>query len=344
VASNWPSGTLVDDAYLLTLPADWPDEGYEIAAELQVVPAADQPPYHPVSPTNVQFGGGVLMQGYDLAINQLTAPPASDMVIAHPGDTLDITIGWQALQLIEERLGGFAHLVDAKGTPLLQADHWIDFPGPSTWVWCPSVQQVDRYQMRIPENAPVGVYWPAIGLYSRDAVDRLPVQNEDGESSGDAYRLPPVKILAVDPDIRPEREIFAAIDDFATLKGYDLDLPEEGLRPGSQFVLTLYFDVQTESPQDLTRFVHLIDPGFGMAAQVDSQPDDGKNPTWSWISGETVVDPVRLTLATDARPGVYSLRVGLYDPATGVRVPLRDRAGVPLPDDQVILTELQVEE
>jgi hypothetical protein len=81
-----------------------------------------------------------------------------------------------------------------------------------------------------------------------------------------------------------------------------------------------------------------------MAAQVDSQPDDGKNPTWSWISGETVVDPVHLTVAADARPGVYSLRVGLYDPETGVRVPLRDSAGAPLPDDQVILTELRVEE
>jgi hypothetical protein len=344
VASNWPPGTLVDDAYLLTLPADWTDEAYELAAELQVAPAADQPLYHPVSPANVRFGDGVLMQGYDLAINQVTVPSASDIVIAHPGDALDITVGWQALRLIEERLGGFVHLVDARGTPVLQADHWIDFPGPSTWVWCPSVQQVDRYQLRIPENAPVGVYWPTIGLYSRDAVDRLPVQNEDGESSGDAYRLPPVKILAANPDIRPQREIFAAIDDFATLKGYDLELPEEGLRPGGQFLVTLYFDVQAESTQDLTRFVHLIDPTLGMAAQVDSQPDDGRSPTWSWTPGETVIDPVRLTVAADAPPGFYSLRVGLYDPATGVRVPLRDSADVPLPDDQVILTELRVEE
>jgi hypothetical protein len=342
-ASNWPPGTLVDDAYLLTLPTDWPDDTYELTAEFRAEPATDQPSYHPENSTDVRFGDGMLMQGYDLEINQLSVLASNDLLVAHPGDALDITIGWQAMQLIEERLGGFVHLVDTKGTPLLQADHWIDFPGPSTWVWCPSVQQVDRYQLRIPENAPAGVYWPVVGLYGRDAVDRLPVQNEHGESSGDAYRLPPVKILDVNHEIQPQHEVFAAIDDFAVLKGYDLELPEEGLRPGSQFVLTLYFDVQTESPQDLTRFVHLIDPVFGMAAQVDSQPDDGKNPTWSWISGETVVDPVRLTIAADARPGVYSLRVGLYDPATGVRVPLRDSAGVPLPDDQVILTELRVE-
>jgi hypothetical protein len=190
----------------------------------------------------------------------------------------------------------------------------------------------------------VGVYWPVIGLYSRDAVDRLSVKDEDGQLSGDAYRLPPVKIQAENPGIRPQREIFAAIDGFATLKGYDLELPEEGLRPGSQFVVTLYFDARTQSQQDLTRFVHLIDPSFGMAAQGDSKPDDGRNPTWAWASGETVVDRVRLTVAADAPPGVYSLRVGLYDPATGVRAPLRDSAGASLSDDQVILAELRVKE
>ncbi len=176
------------------------------------------------------------------------------------------------------------------------------------------------------------------------ALRLLPVQTETSEALGDTYRLLPVKILADRPDVQPQYEIVAKIGDFATLQGYDLELPDDGIRPGSQLTVTLYYESQARSQQDWTRFLHLIDPVLGMAAQVDSQPDDGRNPTWAWVPGEIVVDPVRLTIAADARPGVYSLRVGLYDPTTGARAPLLDSADKPLPDNQVILAELRVEE
>jgi hypothetical protein len=69
----------------------------------------------------------------------------------------------------------------------------------------------------------------------------------------------------------------------------------------------------------------------------------GKNPTWSWVSGEIVTDEAVLTAAPETPAGSYELRVGLYDAAAGgAWVPARDNRGRPLPDAQIVLTKLDV--
>jgi hypothetical protein len=81
-----------------------------------------------------------------------------------------------------------------------------------------------------------------------------------------------------------------------------------------------------------------------MADQVDSKPSNGSNPTWAWIPGEVVLDKVVLTLPDSVPPGQYSLLVGLYDPATAERLPVRNRDGAAQSDGIVTLTELLVEQ
>jgi hypothetical protein len=285
----------------------------------------------------------MLLADHTLAINGRSIPEAAEPLVAFQGDVLQWLFNWQALQPIPVDYHSFVHLVDSSGLLWAQDDQATGQPGQPTSSWAVAEQQLDYYLVRIPHDAPAGIYWPAVGVYDYASLERLAAYDESGQLLDD-YQLPSIKVLARELAAPPAHEVSVEIEDMGVLLGYDLDLPEAGLRPGSQFTVTLHFRADAPSSQSLTRFVHLASPALGMAAQSDSQPDDGRNPTWSWISGEIVVDPVQLTVAADAPPGVYSLRVGLYDPATGVRVPLRDRAGVPLPDDQVILTELQVEE
>ena len=97
----------------------------------------------------------------------------------------------------------------------------------------------------------------------------------------------------------------AQLGDLATLVGYNLGLPAAGLRAGSQISVTLYYRANAVTDLDLTRFAQLYSPELGMAAQQDSPPAQGGNPTWSWVPGELIADAVVLTVAPEARPGPY---------------------------------------
>ena len=182
-----------------------------------------------------------------------------------------------------------------------------------------------------------------VGLYEFKGVDLLPVADANGQVVGDTYRLPPVKVLGSGPAARPQHVVSAQLGDLATLVGYDLTLPETGLRAGSQISLTLYYRSDKATDRDLTRFAQFYSPELGMAAQQDSPPAQGGNPTWSWVPGEIIADNVVLTVAPEAQPGPYELRVGLYDVAGGgARLPVYDDKGRPLPDAQMLLAKLDV--
>ena len=76
-----------------------------------------------------------------------------------------------------------------------------------------------------------------------------------------------MKVLGAGPAVRPQHEMSAQLGDLATLVGYDLALPETGLRAGSQISLTLYYRANSTTDLDLTRFTQLYNPESGMAAQ-----------------------------------------------------------------------------
>jgi len=106
--------------------------------------------------------------------------------------------------------------------------------------------------------------------------------------------------------------------------------------------LTLWWQALRAPRGDYTVFVHLFDPASeAVVAQSDAMPRGGAYPTSWWAEGEVVSETVTLSLA-DVPPGRYRLAVGLYTwPAP--RLPARDAAGVPIPDDRPVLpVEIEV--
>jgi hypothetical protein len=281
------------------------------------------------------------LKGYDLERTQ-AADPVADLQVARPGETLDYTLYWQAKKPPTVNYHGFVHLVDLAGQTIDTQDHLAGSFFRAPMLWDTFTLQPDRYQVAIPETTPNGLYTPEIGLYDFTTLERLQTSGATGEPLGDSYRLPAVKVLGRNPKVTPQHSIDARLGDSIALLGYDLSLPEAALQPGSTYSLTLYYRSLAPEPQDLTQFVHLYDAERGMASQHDSPPQRGANPTWAWVPGEIIVDTIAMKVDPKAAPGTYSLRVGMYNPVDGARLPVRNKSGDLLQDGQIPLTELTI--
>lgn len=111
------------------------------------------------------------------------------------------------------------------------------------------------------------------------------------------------------------------------LVGYEFHITE--LRPGDQFLLTLYWQALQPLDRDLSVFVHLTDENGIVQAQRDSFPGAGNAPTSDW-SVDLVIPDEHVVTIPDTAPAPHSLRVdvGLYDFATGERLTVGDKPPV----------------
>ena len=113
----------------------------------------------------------------------------------NPGDELRVKLTWQALSVIDQRFTAFVHLLGpanpATGSPLwAQDDHE---PGQGTYAtdrWSQGEIVIEGFQLRIPEDAPVGEYTLTTGFYSLDSMERL----GRSDSSGDVIELAKVML------------------------------------------------------------------------------------------------------------------------------------------------------
>ncbi|HEX9373577.1 MAG TPA: hypothetical protein VF897_21365, partial [Roseiflexaceae bacterium] len=104
------------------------------------------------------------------------------------------------------------------------------------------------------------------------------------------------------------------------LRGWRLDGPA---RPGAPLNIALIWYASARQGHDWVVFVHLVDTQDRIVAEDNRPPRDGAFPTTQWAIGDWVEDPHSLRLPADLADGVYTLRVGLYDPKRN-----NQRAGV----------------
>jgi hypothetical protein len=116
-------------------------------------------------------------------------------------------------------------------------------------------------------------------------------------------------------------------------------MSSETLHRDAPLEVTLVWQAGETTPTtSYTVFVQLLDATGRVIAQSDRVPAEGMRPTTGWRAGEYIVDRHTLMLNADAAPGVATLIAGLYDAATGTRVPLA--GGV---DAAVLPVEIGVE-
>jgi 4-amino-4-deoxy-L-arabinose transferase-like glycosyltransferase len=94
------------------------------------------------------------------------------------------------------------------------------------------------------------------------------------------------------------------------------------LRSGDPLQLNLYWRALARMDRDYTLFIHIIDQRDQTVAQRDLPLRHSDYPTSHWQPGELVVDQADLPLPA-LPPGSYRIDLGLYDGATGARLPVQ---------------------
>ena len=118
------------------------------------------------------------------------------------------------------------------------------------------------------------------------------------------------------------------------LRGYAV--AETWFAPGDILPVTLFWEAQAPIGERYKVTVQLLNGTGQLAAQHDSEPGDGLTPTTSWVPSQAIADRYGVFLPPDLPPGRYTLIVGLYDIATGERLPLASG------DDHVVLCDVEV--
>jgi hypothetical protein len=288
------------------------------------------------------FGDQVALVGYELgrgASQGQAGQPGWGEVVARPGQSLPLTLHWQAVAPPAGDYTAFVHLLAADGSRPAQDDgpplHGLQ----PTGRWLPGETLPDRRTLNLPPDLAPGLYRIEVGLYNpAEGGDRLAVSASHGAPPGEALIVDYVRVLAGDeaPPAPSEdrRVLLAGEGDQIRLLGYTL--PSATVQAGGSLALTLYWQAVERPAIDYTVLLHLLDDEGEIWGQGDGPPLGGFQPTSFWDPGEVVADGHVVSIGADAPPGTYRLAAGLYDLATGRR--LAGEEG-----DVVVLAKIEVE-
>jgi|GEM_PF-3512656 4-amino-4-deoxy-L-arabinose transferase-like glycosyltransferase len=254
-----------------------------------------------------------------------------------PGGSLSVNFKWRATERLVEDWGIFAHLVDATGNIVAQAD-----TKPDTKNWRVGEIHDDAHELSLPPEIPAGRYSLEAGVF-RPTTERVVPLSVKGKAQ-DALTVASVVIAPPAPPAAapPAYPVDARFGDEITLVGYDLDARKATtLKPGDAVPIALTWRAERDIETDWNVFAQLLAADGHIVAQADHRPANGAYPTTIWQRGETVRDEFTLALDSTVAPGAYQLVVGLYEYPSLTRAPAFV-GGARAPNDAVVLTTLRV--
>jgi hypothetical protein len=224
---------------------------------------------------------------------------------AVPGEAVLVTLFWRAERAPEAdywaglRLQGENGVVLETWLPPTRADH-------PTSAWRAGYIWRGQYLVRVPAEAASGRYTWTLTVADQigGGGEPIPLGELSVEAPERSFEIPPVDY--------PADALFGGT---IRLIGANVARSQAGLE------VTLIWRAEAEIEAEYTVFVHALNAEGDILAQSDSPPSGGTRPTTGWLPGEVVTDTHMLPVA----PGeVAGLRVGLYDPNIGARLPLAD--------------------
>ena len=280
---------------------------------------------------DVTFGDALTLLGYDVSTASI-----------QPGDSITLTLYWQALKPLERNYGVFVHLLDEND--IEAQDKGPAYPGrgnlPTTTL-SPGQTWAEMWVVPVyaAAYAPARLIWE-LGLYDAVTGQRLAATDKTGRALGDNVRFGQVELA------RPSGRLFNPVShnfgDQIELIGFDLD--RRRAAPGETVKLTLFWRALAAQPaRDYTVFAHVLQPPQTKWAGVDKQPTPSTS-SWTLRADQIVSDTYPLTLDATTPPGVYEVEVGVYYFVGGAnfeRLKVITRDGRQ-PQDYILLSKVRV--
>ena len=213
---QWKSDLYVRDEHRLHLPDDIPPIAYELRAglydretgqRLSILPGPEESPggdtifLQQVYVLPAQMSSRSMIQNrksyhlgesIELLGYSVESEPVADGDRLQPGQTITVTLFWQALEPVEGDYTVFVQLLDEAGQVAGQDD------GPPvngrypTHSWLPRQVVEDETLLTLAPDLPPGEYRIAVGMYELETGQRLEVKDKDGAVPDNVILLEPV--------------------------------------------------------------------------------------------------------------------------------------------------------
>jgi hypothetical protein len=135
--------------------------------------------------SEASLGGRIDLLGYDVE------------PVVRLGESVEVTLYWQARQEMEISYKVFVHLYDTEGNIVAQQDRVPGLGARPTTAWEVGEVLGDRYTLSVSSQSAPGTYRVAVGLCDPNTGQRLRVHAPDGE------RLSQDRILLGTVEVRP---------------------------------------------------------------------------------------------------------------------------------------------
>lgn len=248
-----------------------------------------------------------------------------------PSESQPVTLYWRVLQPMSHDYALALHLLGrGQTTEVGKIDTW---PGgglaPTSQLPVGAIFADPVILPIAPSAETPSLLWLAVDVWEAAPNNQLPITTASGPTDSVVLRVG--RIIPAQPlSVAPTHAVPIAFEYGITLLGID---------PGPDGAFTLYWQTTQSIPGDYTVFAHLLDASGTQVTQKDGPPLNGDWPTSAWVVNQPFADPRQFDVA-GLRPGQYTVRLGFYEPASGVRLAAFQPDGARWPDDMVLIEDV----
>jgi hypothetical protein len=175
-----------------------------------------------------------------------------------------------------------------------------------------------RASWQTPADLPAGPYPISLQLLNTNGDLIWP----DGISIGEISVVSTDRLYTLPDDLKP---LEVRLGSVAYLQDAHIEASRDEIT-----VSTIWQAIDPDNTS-YSLFLHLIDSAGNIVDQDDRLPQIPSN---QWLPDQVVIDRYQLT---PPQSGRFQIALGLYDPNTGIRLPMFAADGTQYPDDQYLI-------